>query len=104
MADQSYTSLEEQFRQDRMLGRAKRRRRCLKVILPSVLILCILFGARFLLREPPQEASPVEESALPAPGTASATISFVGDINLDRSMMDAFLVGTDYDFSLRRRL
>ena len=105
MADQSYTSLEEQFRQDRMLGRAKRRRRCLKVILPSVLILCILFGVRFLLREPPQEASPVEESALPAPGTASATISFVGDINLDRSMMDAFLVGTDYDFSpLFRRI
>ena len=104
MADHSYISLEDQLRQDRKRSNAQRRRRRLKRILPPLLLVCVLLGVWLSQRKPPQ-TEPTAETVLPAPGTAAASINFVGDINLDQTMMSSFLSGGDYDFSpLFRRL
>ena len=103
MADQSFNNLEEQLRQDRRLGKPRRRKRRLRRLLPFVILLALLALLFFVLRGE-REPTPTETEMLP-PGSSSATISFVGDINLDQQMMLSFRVGADYDFSpLFRRI
>jgi Putative enzyme of poly-gamma-glutamate biosynthesis (capsule formation) len=103
MADQSFNNLEEQLRQDRRLGKTRRRKRRLRRLLPFVILLALLALLFFVLRGE-REPTPTETEMLP-PGSSSATISFVGDINLDQQMMLSFRVGADYDFSpLFRRI
>ena len=96
MTDQSFDNLEEQLRTDRRLGKARRRRRRIKKLLPCAIVLgvlAVIAAVVWLTRD--QEPVQTEPSAS---GSASATINFVGDINLDRNMMQAFRVGGDYDF------
>ena len=95
--------LEEQLRQDRRLGKARRRKRLLRRLLPPLLLLLLVVGLFLLLRKDSDDPASETESAVH--GSSSVTISFVGDICLDRDMLQSFRVGADYDFSpLLRRI
>ncbi len=89
--------LEEQLRQDRRLGKARRRKRRLKRLIPLLLLLLLAVGLYFLLRGP-QEKTPTEPETV-APDSAVATLSFVGDISLDDAMLQRFRTEAGYDFS-----
>ncbi len=102
MPDPNNFNLEEQLRQDRRLGLARRRKRRLRRLIPLLLILLLALGAWLLLRNNADE--PEKETETLSRGAASATLHFVGDISLDDDMLSAFRVGADYDFTplLRR--
>ena len=51
MADYQINDLEEQLRQDQRLGKTRRRKRMLRRVVPLVLVLLLLTGLYFLLRE-----------------------------------------------------
>ncbi len=102
MPDSHINDLEEQLRQDRRLGKVRRRKRLLRRLLPFLLVLAVAVGLYFILRG---QRDPQQESTSPPPGSSSATLSFVGDISLDGDMLSRFYNGTDYDFSpLFRRI
>lgn len=95
--------LEEQLRQDRRLGNARRRKRRLRRLLPIALLLILVLGLYLLLRNSGGDAE--DSTERPAPGSSSVTLSFVGDICLNEEMLQSFRVGADYDFSpLLRRI
>lgn len=96
MAYSHINDLEEQLRQDRRLGKARRRKRRLRRLIPVFLLLVLGAGIYFLVRGQ-RESEPSTQP--PAVETASATISFVGDINLDRASLEQFRSGADYDFT-----
>lgn len=103
MEDHSLENLEEQLRHDRRLGKARRRKRRMKKLLPICVVLAAAAVLCFVVWRHARGETPETESL--APNNATAVINFVGDINLDQNMMDAFLGGSDYDFSpLFRRI
>ncbi len=103
MPDPYLNNLEEQLRQDRRLGKARRRKRRLRRMLPFLLLLLLGVSLFFLLHDQSNDIPEQTETA--APGTAVATINFVGDICLDNAMLDGFRTETGYDFTpLFRRI
>ena len=98
MADYHINDLEEQLRQDRRLGKARRRKRLLRKLLP-VFILLILGAGIFLLVHFSGEEEETEPSQTLAPGSSVVTLNFVGDISLDEPMLKHFQTGSDYDFT-----
>ena len=103
MPDSYINNLEEQLRQDLRLGKARRRKRWLRRLLPLLLLLILGAGLWFLLRSPEEE--PPAETETVAPGSAVATLRFVGDISLDQGALERFRTGESYDFSpLFRRI
>ena len=103
MPDYPISDLEEQLRQDRRLGKARRRKRRLRKLLP-ILILLVLAAGIFLLFRIGKQEEETEPSPTYAPGSSVVTMNFVGDISLDEAMMNRFRNGNDYDFTplLRR--
>ena len=78
-------------------GRASRRTRRRLRLLPLLLLLLLVVGLWLLLsRCGREEPEPVQTQA---PGSVSATLSFVGDISLDQAMMESFRSGSGYDFT-----
>ena len=103
MPEPYLNNLEEQLRQDRRLGKARRRKRRLRKLVPLLLLLILAVGLFLLLRKPKEDAPAQTEPA--APGSSVTTISFVGDICLDAPMLERFRSGSDYDFTpLFRRI
>ena len=96
MAEHHTYNLEEQLRQDRRLGMARRRRRRLKWMIPLLALLLLGLVLWLVLRQPPEEPTPSTEAPVAA---ASAKLVFLGDISLDEAMLQAFRSGSDYDFS-----
>lgn len=103
MPDPYINDLEEQLRQDRRLGKARRRKRRLRRLIPVLLIVILLAGL-YLLIWGKSEAEEATTETL-APDTLSATLNFVGDISLDDEMLEAFRTENGYDFNpLFRRI
>lgn len=103
MPDHHINDLEEQLRQDRRLGKARRRKRLLRKLLPVFLLLIAALGIFLLVRFTGKEEETEVPSTL-APGSSVVTLNFVGDISLDEAMLKSFQKGSDYDFTplLRR--
>lgn len=98
-------NLEEQLRQDRRLGKARRRKRRLRRLFPLLLLLLFAAAILFFLLSGKEDPEAPEATETAAPGSATATLSFVGDICLDNAMMDCFLTEGRYDFTpLFRRI
>ncbi len=98
-------NLEEQLRQDRRVGNARRWRRRLRRLFPLFLLFLVLATALYFLlsTEDTEETEPSTEAAFT--GSAVATLSFVGDINLNEPMMEYFRTESGYDFTpLFRRI
>jgi poly-gamma-glutamate synthesis protein (capsule biosynthesis protein) len=103
MPDPYINDLEEQLRQDRRLGNARRRKRRIRKLLPLLALLPLAVGLFFLLRGSGDETPTQTETV--APGSSVATLSFVGDISLDDAMLQRFRSESGYDFtSLLRRV
>lgn len=102
MPDPYINDLEEQLRQDRRLGNARRRKRRIRKLLPLLALLPLAVGLFFLLRGSGDETPTQTETV--APGSSVATLSFVGDISLDDDMLQRFRGESGYDFTplLRR--
>ena len=104
MADYHINDMEEQLRQDRRLGKARRRKRRLRKLLP-ILILLVLVAGIFLLFRIGKQEEETEPSPTYAPGSSVVTLNFVGDISLDEAMLRSFQTGGGYDFTpLLRRI
>ncbi len=104
MPDYHINDMEEQIRQDRRLGKARRRKRRLKKLLPILALLTVAAGVFLAVRlsRPKEEPAP---SSTYAPGSSVATLNFVGDISLDEAMLRSFQNGNEFDFSpLFRRI
>ena len=82
MPDYPIPDLEEQLRQDRRLGKARRRRRRMRRLLPILAVLLTAAGIVLLLTLTGREEE-TGASETYAPGSAVATLNFVGDISLD---------------------
>lgn len=103
MPDSYINDLEEQLRQDRRLGKARRRKRRLRRLIPVLLLAILLAGLILLIYSKTREEEAPTETL--APDTLTATINFVGDISLDDDMLAAFRAENGYDFSpLFRRI
>ena len=98
MPDYPIPDLEEQLRQDRRLGKARRRRRRMRRLLPILAVLLTAAGIVLLLTLTGREEE-TGASETYAPGSAVATLNFVGDISLDEAMLQSFRNGEDYDFT-----
>ena len=104
MPDYHINDLEEQLRQDRRLGKARRRKRRLRKLLPVFLLLIAAVGIFLVIRFTGHEEETEVLSTL-APGSSVVTLNFVGDISLDETMLKGFQKGSDYDFTpLLRRI
>ena len=92
-------NLEEQLRQDRRLSNARRWKRRLRRLLPLFLVALLLATAVFYLHAQTgnEETPPSTEAAIP--GSATATLHFVGDICLDTETMEHFRTQTGFDFT-----
>ena len=98
MPDHHINDLEEQLRQDRRLGKARRRKRRLRKLLPVFLLLLAAVGIFLVIRFTGREEETEVPSTL-APGSSVVTLNFVGDISLDETMLQSFQKGTEYDFT-----
>ena len=102
MAYSHINDLEEQLRQDRRLGKARRRKRRLRRLIPVLLLAALGVGV-WLLARGEEETPPTTEP--PLVERVTATVNFVGDISLDRAAIESFRSGTDFDFTpLLRRI
>lgn len=92
-------NLEEQLREDRRIGNARRRKQRFHRMVPVLILLLLTAVGIYLLRpdEDTQETKPVTETV--PPGSCVATLSFVGDISLDVAAMDSFRTENGYDFT-----
>ena len=97
MPDPYINDLEEQLRQDRRLGNARRRKRRIRKLLPLLALLPLAVGLFFLLRGSGDETPTQTETV--APGSSVATLSFVGDISLDDAMLQRVRSESGYDFT-----
>lgn len=95
----SHYNLEEQLRQDRRIGNAQRRRRRIRRLFPLLLLFLLLAAAVWLLLPGDETEETEPSSEAPVTGSSAATLSFVGDINLDKTMMERFRTETGYDFT-----
>lgn len=90
-------SLEEQLRQDRRLAANHRRRKRLRWMIPTgialiLLIAIILLATRSLIDHPDeQQVVPLSD--------ATVTLTFVGDICLDETAIEAFRTEDGFDFT-----
>lgn len=100
MADfDQIANLEEQLREDRRQEALVRRKRLLRRLWPVVLLALILIVLILLIvSRGGGETDPVPESTA-EPADASVTLSFVGDIAMNREMVESFRSGSDFDFS-----
>lgn len=98
MPDYSANNLEEQLRQDRRLGKTRRRKRRLRKLLPLLIILVLAAGIFLLVHFTGDEEETEVPSTL-APGSSVVTLNFVGDISLDEAMLKSFQTGSSYDFT-----
>ena len=98
MPDYHINDLEEQLRQDRRLGKARRRKRRLRKLLPVFLLLFLAVGIFLVIRFIGHEEETEVPSTL-APGSSVVTLNFVGDISLSEEMQKSFQTGSDYDFT-----
>lgn len=98
MPDYPISDLEEQLRQDRRLGKARRRKRRLRKLLPFLILLLLGLGI-FLTIKFTGSAEETEAPSTLAPGSSVVTLNFVGDISLDEAMQKSFQTGSDYDYT-----
>lgn len=98
MPDYPINDLEEQLRQDRRLGKARRRKRRLRKLLPFLILLLLGLGIFLTIKFTGSEEETEAPSTL-APGSSVVTLNFVGDISLDEAMQKSFQTGSDYDYT-----
>ncbi len=98
MPDYPINDLEEQLRQDRRLGKARRRKRRFRKLLPFLILLIVALGI-FLTLHFTGSKEETEATETLAPGSSLVTLNFVGDISLDDPMLSSFQTGSDYDFT-----
>lgn len=92
-------NLEEQLREDRRIGNARRWKQRFHRLIPVLILIMLAAVGIYLLRpnEETQESEPVTETV--APGSCVATLRFVGDINLDEAAIESFRTENGYDFT-----
>ena len=95
----SHFNLEEQLRMDRRVENARKRKRKLRRLFPLLLILLLVLSVLFYYFSKKESSEPEATTAAPAPGSTTATLSFVGDICLDEAMMESFRTQNGYDFT-----
>ena len=95
----SHFNLEEQLRMDRRVENARKRKRKLRRLFPLLLILLLVLSVLFYYFSKKESSEPESTTAAPAPGSTTATLSFVGDICLDEAMMESFRTQNGYDFT-----
>ena len=98
-------NLEEQLRQDRRLGNTRRRKRRLRLLLPLLLVILLTVTAVYLLFSGNDKQEPVHTTEAPTIVSSTVSLSFVGDISLDKAAIDSFRTESGYDFTdLFRRI